>query len=93
MEIIFKKSFIKTLKSVPKNVQESVRLIVEKIESANNLSEIDLDIKKIEGQKKGENYYRIRTGDWRIGIQYSEPDIVFITILHRGTIYKHFPPK
>lgn len=93
MEIIFKKSFIKTLKAAPTKVQESVRHVITEIESAKNLSEISLDLKKIEGQKKNENYYRIRTGEWRIGIEYSEPNIVFITILHRGSIYKHFPPK
>ena len=93
MEIIVKKSFIKTLKSSPKNVQESVKIIVEKIESAKSFSDIDIDLKKIEGQKKNENYYRIRSGDWRIGIEYREPNIILIIVLHRGTIYKRFPPK
>ena len=93
MEITFKKSFIKTLKATPKNVQESVRLIVEKLEKAKSLDEAEVDARKIEGQKKTENYYRIRTGDWRIGIEYRKPNIIFITVLHRGSIYKSFPPK
>lgn len=47
----------------------------------------------MEGQKNGENYYRTRVGEWRIGIKYIDPQVVCITILHRGTIYKKFPPQ
>jgi mRNA interferase RelE/StbE len=47
----------------------------------------------MEGQRKDENYYRIRIGQWRIGIEVIEPRVVIITILSRGDVYKHFPPK
>jgi len=38
------------------------------------------------------NYYRIKSGDYRIGIEL-EPDntIRFIVISHRKDIYKNFP--
>ncbi|MEO8961583.1 MAG: hypothetical protein ABI325_06870 [Ginsengibacter sp.] len=53
---------------------------------------------KMEGQQKGENYYRIRVGEWRIGVDpiaigLKTPSIIIITILSRGEIYKKFPPK
>lgn len=43
--------------------------------------------------KKESNYYRIRVGQYRIGSEYLKPDIILITIMTRGDIYKHFPPK
>ena len=51
-----------------------------------------LDYTKMEGQRKGENYYRIRIGDWRMGMEYIHPKVIVLRILARGTIYKHFPP-
>ncbi|MBX9782631.1 MAG: hypothetical protein K2X48_04970 [Chitinophagaceae bacterium] len=58
---------------------------------AKSLESSGLDYKKMDGQKKGESYYRIRVGDWRIGLEYLHPKIIVITVLHRGTIYKKFP--
>lgn len=88
MEVIFKKSFAKTLKLTPKPIQQASREVIEKLSAAKSLETAGVDYKKLEGQKKGTNYYRIRIGDWRIGIEYIKPDVIMITILHRGTIYK-----
>ena len=94
MEVIVKKSFLKVIKTVPKPVQDTVKeIITEKLPRAKSLEDSGLDYKKMEGQKKGENYYRIRVGDWRIGVEYVNPRIIIITILSRGNIYKRFPPK
>ena len=67
--------------------------MITKLVSAKNLESSGLDYTKMEGQKKGENYFRIRLGDWRIGTQYVNPKIILITILSRGNIYKQFPSK
>ena len=93
MEIIFKKSFIKNLPQTPKHVQDNVEKIIKILEAADNLESSGLEVKRIEGQNKNEGYYRIRVGDWRIGVKYIKPDIILMTILHRGTIYKKWPPK
>lgn len=93
MEIIFKKSFLKNLKVTPKHIQECAREIIEKLETSKNLVSSGFDCKRMEGQKKNENYYRIRIGNWRMGIEYLDPNVALITILHRSTIYKQFPPK
>jgi mRNA interferase RelE/StbE len=93
MEIIIKKSFPKALKAVPKHTQEAVKEIIIKLSLAKNLELSGIDFKKMEGQRKGENYYRIRVGDWRIGAEYINPKILLITILTRGNIYKQFPQK
>jgi len=93
MEVMFKKSFPKALKATPKPVQQSVKTVITKLLLAKNLKSSGLDYAKLEGQKKGEHYYRIRIGDWRIGAEYINPKIILITILSRGNMYKKFPGK
>lgn len=93
MEVIVKKSFPKAVKSTPKHIQEAVKEVIAKLVAAKNLETSGLDYTKIEGQRKGENFFRIRIGDWRIGAEYINPKVVLITILTRGNIYKQFPPK
>lgn len=36
-------------------------------------------------------YYRIRMGDYRIGLRVDRDTVFFIRILHRKEIYKYFP--
>lgn len=93
MEVIIKKSYLKDLKKVPNPVFVASDTVIDKLKSSTSLENSGLDYTKMEGQKKGENYFRIRIGDWRIGIQYLNPRIVIITILHRGMIYKKFLPQ
>ena len=41
---------------------------------------------------KGETcYYRIRLGDYRVGLRVDEDTVIFIRVLHRKEIYKYFP--
>ncbi|CAN5599433.1 type II toxin-antitoxin system RelE/ParE family toxin [soil metagenome] len=94
MEVIIKKSFIKALKLTPKEIQSRVlEIITEVLPGADNLETSGLDYSKMEGQKKDERYYRIRVGNYRMGVENFNPTIIIITILHRGTIYKKFPPQ
>ena len=88
MKVSFKKSFIKDLKNLPKNIQEKIKkLVFEEIPNKNSLSEIP-GVKKLKG---ADNYYRIRIGDYRIGFKYENGKIVFYRVLHRKQIYKKFP--
>ncbi|MBE9461006.1 type II toxin-antitoxin system RelE/ParE family toxin [Dyadobacter subterraneus] len=93
MVVEFVKRFEKELKNAPRDIQKRIILIVEKLQSASSLETAEVDYKKMEGQKPWENYYRIRVGDWSIGVEYINPDITLLRLLCRGTIYKNFPPK
>lgn len=93
MVVEYVKRFKKDLKSTPKDIQNRVFDVIERLEAAQNLETSGLDYKKMEGQKSGENYFRIRLGDWRIGIEYIHPNIVLLRILNRSNMYKSFPPK
>lgn len=93
MVILYVNRFKKDLKNAPKVVQNKVLEVIEKLEAAQNLEKSGLDYRKMEGQKSHEHYYRIRIGDWRIGIEYIHPDVTLLRVLSRGEIYKSFPPK
>ena len=90
MEVTFKSSFFKDLQAVPMNVKKEVDDCISKLAAASTLQSSGVDYKKMKG-KRNEHYYRIRIGKYRIGCKYINPDILLITILSRGDIYKHFP--
>lgn len=47
------------------------------------------NISKLSGYKK---YYRVRIGDYRLGIELVDKDtILFIIIGHRKDFYRYFP--
>ncbi|HEV7383215.1 MAG TPA: hypothetical protein VGN64_25635 [Dyadobacter sp.] len=92
MEIIASKRFVKELKKCPLNIQIQAKGLLAIASQAGNIEEIP-DIKKLAGYK---DYFRVRLGGWRIGLQ-CESGIVRVlyvmTIRPRGDIYKTFPPK
>ena len=93
MEVIITRSFLKDLKSKPKAVVLLVEVLISQLEAAKNLEQSGTDYRKMEGQKKGESYYRIRLGDWRVGVEYIHPKVIVIRILARGEVHKYFPPQ
>ena len=93
MEVRYKPRFKKALLSCPKHIQEAVFEIIVKLELAESIEKSNVDYKRMEGQKKGGNYYRIRIGQYRMDLEYIHPEILLITIMIRGNIYKNFPPK
>ena len=90
MQVFFKRSFIKDLKKLPKDKKKDIGelcfLVVPEINNLNELKHYSL--KKIKGFK---NYYRLRIGDYRVGFKKSKGQIIFMRVLHRKDIYKHFP--
>jgi mRNA-degrading endonuclease RelE of RelBE toxin-antitoxin system len=93
MEIIIKKGYLKDLKKVPKTIFLASDATIDKLKASSSLEKSGVDYTTMDGQKKGENYYRIRTYDWRMGIDYVKPNIIIICILKRGDVYKYLPPK
>ncbi len=90
MDIFFKQSFVKDFKKLPKNIKANVRKIcAEDFLIAKNITELKyLDINSIKGFK---DYYRTRTGDYRIGFKKEGQSIIFMRVKHRKDIYKIFP--
>ena len=90
MKVEATKSFAKDLKTVPVFIREQVFKMISSLENAESLSVLSFDIKKCKGSKV---YYRIRLGQYRIGLKYIHPDVLLTCCLIRGEIYKTFPPK
>lgn len=93
MEIIIKKSFKKEYAKLPANVQSATEAVLKKLRRAGTLETAGVDYVPILGYKAGHSYYRIRIGQYRMGIEYIAPNLIIITISVRGDIYKTFPPK
>jgi mRNA interferase RelE/StbE len=88
MKTEFTNRFLKDLDKVHQiSVKKDVINIIEMVEKATFPSEIR-NIKKLKGHKVA---YRIRTGDYRIGVFIENGTVEFIRIAHRKDIYKVFP--
>jgi mRNA interferase RelE/StbE len=88
MKVDFKKSFLKDLKKIKnKSLQNTVYEVIVLVESANNLNQIK-NLKKLTGY---EVHYRIRIGDYRIGLKFEDEVVYFVVFEHRKDIYKGFP--
>ena len=88
MKVEFKKSFLKELRKLRnKHLKNSIVHCIAQVESAGNISEIR-NLKKLTGF---DVYYRIRVGDYRIGVKIENDVIYFVVCEHRKDIYKGFP--
>ena len=88
MKVEFRSSFTRDLKKVSENkVRQRVRQAIEQVETADQLAEI-AQLKKLSGEG---SYYRIRIGDYRIGLKVEQETVIFVRCLPRRDIYRRFP--
>lgn len=88
MKVGFRASFAKDLKGVKdKNLLGRVRALIEGVERADTLADIT-GLKKLKG---GGSYYRLRAGDYRVGLAVENDTVIFVRLLDRKDIYKRFP--
>jgi len=89
MNILFKASFHKDLKSLQNDSKLFAR-IKELLLLVESTPSIDLigNVKKL---KSDGPYYRIRLGDYRLGLIIENDIVTFVRILHRSKIYRFFP--
>ena len=88
MKVEFKKSFLKELQKLrDKSLKNDIHTAITQAESAQNISQIK-NLKKLSGY---DVYYRIRVGNYRIGIKVEKEVIYFVAFEHRKDIYRNFP--
>lgn len=89
MKVEFKKSFAKDLKKKSKDRQLSaiVEQIIGKVDEAEDIHQIP-NLKKLKAQGC---FYRIRTGNYRLGLIIENDTVTFVRLLHRREIYRYFP--
>ena len=84
----FKESFAKDLRRLREpTLLRRIRDAIEIVEHAGTLAEV-AQIKKLSGRG---SYYRIRVGEYRIGLIIEGEAVIFARVLHRREIYRYFP--
>ena len=88
MKTIFRRSFERDLTKIrDRNLLERIRQSIEAVESADDLSEV----RSVRRMKGAANCYRIRIGDYRIGLEVGASTAEFVRVLHRRYVYRFFP--
>ena len=89
MEIVYGKCFGEDLDRIRLDEKTKKRLlaIIKKIKAAEKFASLK-ETKKIQGYTE---YYRIRIGDYRLGLKLVKNRVELIRFLHRKDIYRRFP--
>lgn len=88
MNITFTKSFAKDLRKISDPaVLKPLQEVIKGIELAEGLQNLK-HLKKISSVS---GYYRLRLGDYRLGMIIDGDNVNLVRILHRKDIYRYFP--
>ena len=89
MKTAFKKSFAKDLQrhGKNKNLLARIQKIILEVEAADCLITIN-NLKKLKAEG---SYFRIRSGNYRLGLIIEGETVTFVRALHRSEIYRYFP--
>jgi mRNA interferase RelE/StbE len=88
VNVSFRSSFARDLNRIrDKNLLRRVREAIEDVEHAQSINDLP-NLKKLKSNK---NYYRLRIGDYRIGLAVEDDALVFVRVLNRKEIYRYFP--
>lgn len=88
MKTEFKSSFGRDLKALKdRKLLDRIRAVIEEVEAAQSWQQL-AQLTKLQG--KGD-YYRIRVGDYRLGVIVENQTMIFVRCLHRREVYKYFP--
>ena len=88
MKTEFLKQFIRdTGKLTSQNVRDEVIRAIQNVEDSGSTKDIR-GLKRLSGYK---NAYRIKIGEFRIGVFIEKGNVEFARVIHRKDIYKVFP--
>jgi mRNA interferase RelE/StbE len=88
MQVVFLAKFSKDLDKVKsKKLKTSILEIVENLENTNDLKKIT-NLTKLKGHNTA---YRIRIGDYRLGLFIEKNNVLLARFVHRKDVYRLFP--
>jgi len=89
MELLYGKNFSKDLDAIrhETKIKEQLLKLIETIKTSESLTNLK-GVRKIEGYQA---YFRIKVGDYRLGIKVKQNTVEIIRFLHRKDIYRRFP--
>lgn len=88
MKILVDKSFERDAKHLPIQAQNLLKEIIQKLTTATSLQEVNAS--KMEDAK---NAFRIRFGNYRLGLYLEGDQIVLSRVLDRKEIYRYSPKR
>ena len=88
MRLAFTRKFDKQVGRITnKKLSEKIKSIIKEAEKADSIKDLK-NVKKLAGYNF---HYRIRLGDYRIGLYLNEDKLEFAAFDYRKDIYKYFP--
>lgn len=88
MKVLYNKRFLKDLAALPPaergRIEKFAFIRASSVRSFRQLEHIE----KLTGYQ---TYYKIRFGNYRLGLQFKDDTLVFERVLHRKEIYRYFP--
>jgi mRNA interferase RelE/StbE len=88
VKVRFRTSFARDLEAIhDRAVVRRVHQAIEAVEKAGSLKEVS-GVTKLAGTSE---FYRVRIGEYRIGLAIEGGEVEFVRCLHRREIYRHFP--
>lgn len=88
MNVSIDKSFVKDAKKLSPALQLKIQVLIDHIQHASSISEVGCE--KLSGSQ---NAYKIRIGNYRIGLYKEDSNLILSRILNRKEIYRYFPKK
>jgi mRNA interferase RelE/StbE len=89
VKVDFKESFLRDAKKIrDKTLLAQIKTVIEQVEQAATLQDVGR-LKRLSGSSS--SYYRIRVGDYRIGLSVESDVVIFVWCLNRKEIYRYFP--
>jgi mRNA interferase RelE/StbE len=88
MKIKFESKFSKDLRKIKdQKILSQIKIVINECKLAQTLDDIK-NLKKLKGYQ---TFYRIKIGDYRIGMAIINDELIFTRFLHRREIYRFFP--
>lgn len=88
MNYEFEKAFVKDFRKLKnKELASSIHEVIKQVSEASSPNQI-INLKKLSGYKSA---FRIRIGDYRIGVIIEKNTVTFVAFAHRKEIYNQFP--
>jgi mRNA interferase RelE/StbE len=88
VKVEFRGSFEKDIGKIrDADLLERIKLTIEEVEATESL----LDLSNVKKLNADGDLYRIRVGDYRIGLACEDDIVIFIRFLHRREMYRYFP--
>ncbi len=89
MRLIISNRYIREMRNINRVTQYQAAEALEQLQNAQTFSDI-LHLKSLKGHP---NYYRLRVGNYRIGLYWDGETFYAERIGSRGDFYKNYPPN